>query len=224
MIELQMIIFAAMLMTALTVSGQSRYCKTYEDFIEDRWEQLDTVYIDSHSKSHQFWWGGNDYKLTTGNKDTDNILKKDAFAVMQGDTIYLNCRNLRYDKTRFGNGYTKARRIGERSLLFVNRMIGREVRNDQVMVGFMFGTVGVAVSANKWMKNQVCYVISSGAEDDGHIAIRPIDDSLMNQMIDNRVDLHEEYYSEKDRKKRMLAIHVIPILEKSGLFEQAKNH
>ena len=224
MTKLRMFFFAAILLTSLTSSAQSRYCKTYEDFLEGRWEQLDTVYYDSHSKEHQAWWGGNDYTLTTGNKATDKILKNDAFAVMQGDSIYLNCRNLRYDKCRFGNGYTKARRIGERSLLFVNRLIGRNQEKDIIVVGAAFGAIGAAITANKQMKNQVCYVISSGADEDGKIAIRPIDDHLMNQMIDNRVDLHDEYYAEKDLKKRRLASHVIPILEKSGLFDQYNNH
>lgn len=221
-------LLSVIIMTTLTANAQSRYCKTYEDFLEGRWEQLDTVYFHIHSKDYQGWWGGNDYKLTTGNKATDKILKNDAFAVMQGDTIYLNCRNLRYDNCRFGNGYTKARRIGERSLLFVNRLIGRKQMNDQIVVGAAFGLVGGviggAITVNKQMKNQVCYVISSGADEDGKIAIRPIDDHLMNQMIDNRVDLHDEYYAEKDLKKRHLASHLIPILEKSGLFDQYKNH
>ena len=44
----------------------------------------------------------------------------------------------------------------------------------------------------------------------------------MNQMISGHEDLHEEYYSEKDVKKRLLANHIVPILEKAGLFDQAK--
>ena len=43
----------------------------------------------------------------------------------KADTLFVNCRNLRYDKVRFGNGYTKAKRIGNRSLLFVNRLISQ---------------------------------------------------------------------------------------------------
>ena len=219
--ELTTAAFVAMLMLIQTVSAQNRYCKSYEDFLEGRWEQLDTIYIDSHSKGHQAWWGGNDYTLTTDNKATNKILKNDAFAVMLGDIIYLNCRNLRYDKARFGNGYTIARRIGERSLLFVNRLIGRTQEKDIIVVGAAFGAIGAAISANKQIKNQVCYVISSGADEKGRIGIRPIDDHLMSQMIDNRGDLLDEYYAEKDLKKRLLATHVIPILEKTSLFEQA---
>ena len=181
---------------------------------------LDTVYCNSHSKTRQKWLGGNDYTLTTGDKTTDKILKKKAFIVMQSDTLYVNCRNLRYEGTRFGNGYTRARRIGERSLLLVNRIIGEETRDK---IFFMYGAIGGVAEAIVWnsksVKQQVCYVISFGADDKGHIEIRLIDDRLMDQMIMNHYDLYQEYYAEEKPSKRILATHVIPILEKAGLFE-----
>ena len=215
------IITALLAIFCLAVNGQCQYCNSYEDFLEGRWEKLDTVYSNSHSKSRQLWWGGNDFTLTTGDKVTDNILKKSAFVVMQADTLYINCRNLRYKKTRFGNGYTKAMRIGQRSLLFVNRTIGRDAQTSQAMAGFMFGAIGGAIAASSQMKQQVCYVISYGADSKGRIAIRLIDDSLMDEMIANRDDLHDEYYAEEKLSKRLLATHVIPILEKAGLFQQS---
>ena len=212
----------ATILTATAVSGQCYYCNSYEDFLNGRWEPLDTVYCDSHSKSHQMWWGGNDYKLTTDNEALDKKLKKDAFIVMQADTMYINCRNLRYEKTRFGSGYTRAMRIGERSLLFVNRIIGRDAASSQAMAGFMFGAIGGMIAANKQIKQQVCYVISGGADEKGLINIRLIDDALMDQMIIKHDDLHDEYYAEEDTKKRLLATHIVPILEKAGLFNQYK--
>ena len=211
-----------MAIVAINADAQCRYCNTYEDFLEGRWQQLDTIYCESHSKSRQIWWGGNDYTLTTGDKSTDKILKKDAFVVMQADTLYVNCRNLRYQKTRLGNGYTKAMRIGQRSLLFVNRIIGNNAQSLLIPSGLMFGALGGAITASQQVKQQVCYVISFGADSEGRIAIRLIDDDLMDQMIINRDDLHHEYYAEDNDSKRMLATHVIPILEKAGLFEQAQ--
>jgi hypothetical protein len=205
-----------------TSNAQCQYCNTYEDFLAGRWQQLDTIYCDSHSKTRQIFWGGNDYTLSTGDKAIDKILKKDAFVVRQADTLYVNCRNLQYEKTRFGNGYTKAMRIGQRSLLFVNRIIGIDARNSATMSGLMFGALGGAITASQQVKQQVCYVISYGADNEGRIAIRLIDDGLMDQMIANRDDLHDEYYAEENTTKRLLAKHIIPILEKAGLFEQAK--
>ena len=73
------LLLGVLLLTAINVNGQCCYCNTYEDFLEGRWEKLDTVYCNSHSKSRQLWWGGNDFTLTTGDVATDRILKKDAF-------------------------------------------------------------------------------------------------------------------------------------------------
>jgi len=207
---------------AIGANAQCKYCNTYEDFLADRWQELDTIYCDSHSKTRQLWWGGNDFKLTTGDKATNKILKKKAFAVMRGDTLYVNCRNLRYENTRFGNGYTKAMRIGQRSLLFVNKIIGSEAQGNVMRSQFLFGVIGSMITASEQMDQQVCYVISFGANSDGEIGIRLIDDRLVEQMIADahHYDLYDEFYAEKDPEKRLLAKHVIPILEKAGLFSQ----
>ena len=207
---------------SITANAQCKYCNTYEDFLADRWQELDTIYCDSHSKTRQLWWGGNDYKLTTGEKAIDKILKKKAFAVMRDDTLYVNCRNLRYENTRFGNGYTKAMRIGQRSLLFVNKIIGSEAQGNVMRSQFLFGVIGSMITASEQMEQQVCYVISFGANNNGEISIRLIDDRLVEQMITDahHYDLYDEFYAEKDPEKRLLAKHVIPILEKAGLFSQ----
>ena len=216
------IFISASLLTVLSVKGQCGYCNSYEDFLNGRWEHLDTVYSDHHSKSRQLWWGGNDFTITTGNDDIDKKLKKEIFAVKQADTLFLNCRNLRFEKTRFGNGYVKARRIGERSIFFVNRTIGKDAASNQQASAYMFGILGAATSINKNLKNQVCYVISEGADEKGHITIRMIDDQLMRQMLVGQYDLLNEYYAEENKYDRLLAVHIVPILEKSGLFSQAK--
>lgn len=218
----KLLVTIIMIIVAISGDAQNRYCNTYEDFLEGKWQQLDTINCKSHSKSRQVWWGGSDYTLTTGDKELDNILKKKAFAVMIADTLYLNCRNLRYEKTSFGSGYSKARRMGENSLLLVHRVIGKSAMKDEVLSSLVFGVVGEAITSNKQVKQQVCYVISNGANEKGRINIQMINDSLMNLMVQNREDLRKEYYAEENKSKRLLATHIVPILEKAGLFEQSK--
>ena len=213
------LLLGVLLLTAINVNGQCCYCNTYEDFLEGRWEKLDTVYCNSHSKSRQIWWGGNDFTLTTGDVATDRILKKDAFVVMHADTLYVNCRNLVLEKTRFGSGYTKAKRIGRQSLLFVNRIIGSDAAGQAMGARYVLGAIGGALAAADQMKQQVCYVISWGPEEGKLIPIRLVDDELVDKMVTSK-DLIREYYSETNKQKRILADHVMPILEKAGLFEQ----
>ena len=205
---------------AITVAdAQCQYCNTYEDFVAGRWQKLDTVYCESHSKSEKILLGINDFSLTTGDKALDKSLKKEAFIVKQVDTLYVNCRNLRFEKTSFGNGYIKARRLGKNDLFFVNKIIGMDASTTAAISGLMFGTIGSAVTANQQMKQQVCYVISNGANEKGRIDIRMIDDELMDQMIGKHKNLHDEYYAEENTSKRRLATHIVPILEKAGLFK-----
>jgi hypothetical protein len=45
-----------------------------------------------------------------------------------------------------------------------------------------------------------------------------LNDEMMDMMMADHEDLKNEFYSEKSRRKRLLASYVIPILEKAGLF------
>ena len=218
-------LMSLLMLTSVSLKAQCRYCNSYEDYVAGRWQPLDTVYFDQHSKSHQVWWGGSDFTLKTGDKALDKMLKKEVFAVMQADTIYVNCRNLRYEKARFGNGYSRAIRMGQNDLLFVNRKIGlKEQMNAGVMAG-VFGVLGGAIGggiaggmiASDMLKNQVCYVVSSGADKKGHIILQLMDDEEMHEIVKDREDLRQLYWGETDKSKRKAASHVLPILQKAGL-------
>ncbi len=201
---------------SLWASSQSYYYNTYEEYIAGQRQPIDTVILDSRSKNRQKWWGGNDFTIATGDKATDKVLKKKAFAVVHNDTTYINCRNLRHDKIPFGNGYVQARRIGERSLLFVNRMCDKETNIKASTMGFMFGAIGGAVMASQIEKQQVCYVISQGTDFKDNINVLLLDDNLIEKILKGQETLLDEYYAEKKITKRRLAKHIIPILEKAG--------
>ena len=232
---------ALLLFTTATVCGKCQYCNSYEDFLADKWTSLDTVYCSIHSMGHQIMWGVSNYKLKTGDKYTDKLLNT-AFAVMQADTLYVNCRNLRYEKMRFGKGYCKAARIGEHNLLLAGKLASKEAQYDAssgvimaagMVGGVMGGVVGAAVaggiaggiggatSANKLLKNEVCYLITSGADEKGHFNVTSFEDPMMDKLLLSRnlVELHNAYYAEQDKKKRRLAARIIPILEKAGIIE-----
>lgn len=214
-----LVLFFAMFFATLNVYGQKAYSLTYEDFMADRWEPLDSLAAKERGDSRKIWWGGNDFTLTTNDSKLDKIIKKNAFIVAMDSTLFLNCRNLRYEKTQLGNGFVPCRRIGQRSILFVNRLIGKKEQSKAAMAGMMFGAIGGAIAASTNVKKRVCYVISDGANEKGRINIRLVDDKLIEKMLDGRDDLKEQYYSEKKEDKRILATRVIPILEKAGLIQ-----
>lgn len=212
------VIIISMLLSLVTVcKAQNRYCMTYEDFVKGNWVTVDTFSVIKRTKTEKFMSGGNDYRIVSKEKDINKAIKN-AFVIAQGDSMFVNCRHLRYQKTKFGRGYAKAWKIGTRSVLFVNMLIGKEVREEQMTVGFMFGLIGSMAVATKARKNQVCYVISDGADEKGKIQIRLLDDDLIKQMLDEQApSLLKEFYAESDDKKRIGAEHVMPILMKSGL-------
>jgi len=214
------VLIIVLICCATLVSAQTRYCCTYQDFCNNKWEDLDTLFVTQHSKEYQVWWGGNDFVFSCGDKAKDKMLNKDVFVIMYQDSLYVNCRNLRYQGLALGSGYVRAKRIGNRSLLFVNRLTGKEIRNDEIAAGIMFGAIGGVAAARKNMKQQVCYVISQGASEKGKIAIRLVNDDLIEKMLENQGSLLREYYDEHEDNLRILASHVLPILEKSGLIKQ----
>jgi len=211
---------------ALSASAQCRYCLSYEDFLENRWEPLDTVIAKSHSKSHQVWAGGNDFALKVPDKSINKIINKEAFAVKQGKELFVNCRKLKFNNIGFGNGYVRAMTIGEHDILFVNKRMGGSEYNQQAAVaGAMFGLVGglaagVAASS-EMLSNPVCYIITDGAGAVDHINLNVVNDDIMDKFMAGNNDLFMEYYS-MDPSQRVLAEHVLPILRKAGVITKMK--
>ena len=216
---LQLLFSAVLLLNANSMNAQCAYCNTFEDFMENKWIPLDTLINEEPSKNQQSQWDGNRYIFTTGNKATDKILKKKAFVIKRNDTLYVNCRNLIFSDVRFGNGYTQTKRIGKHSMLFVNQMNIGKAKNS-VAFGLMFGAIGgaIAVLASNPADRQVCYIISSGENRYGDINTRILNDEMMDMIMTDHEDLKNEYYSEKNKRKRLLASYIIPILKKAGLF------
>ena len=218
-------VFAAMVFMTIAAQGQCKFCRSYEDFIDNNWEKIDTVYCKKRGKKQEYCWGG-EYTLTTGNKDLDQILQNEAFIVMQSDTAHLNCRNLRHDNVLLGNGYTRARRFNNNGLIFAHHFANKKSQQDIMGARYIAGALGAMSAASDYDKKQVCYIISSGADEKGHINTRMVDDQMIDEMTDKDIikdgKLYLEYISEGKKVKRMHPSHVIPIFEKAGLIQPDK--
>ena len=100
------------LLFAATSFAQSRYALSFSDYMDGKFTALENLTIESRSKSKRFWNGGADFKPETGNKETDKLLKKDVKYIIHQDTLYVNCRQLRYQGCKFGNWYAPGFRFG----------------------------------------------------------------------------------------------------------------
>jgi uncharacterized ferredoxin-like protein len=136
---------------------------------------------------------------------------------------------MQFEKSRFGKGFSEAARIGDSDLLFANKLVGMEARENVSKAmdgpGVMFGLVGAGiaagVAAQKQLKNKVCYVLTPNADGKDGYDITMFDDRMMDKLLLSRdlIDLHNKYYAEKDKAKRRLAARVIPILMKAGIID-----
>lgn len=211
------ILFILMLATVtLNAVAQGRYSKSYEDFKAGSWHDLPSLKAIHHSVSHQLWSGGNDYKFTTDDKETDKLLKKEAFIIEYQDTLYVNLRSLRYQKTGFGNGYTKGTVYDGDKIMFVSYRIGKSVRNKQAAFGALGGMIGGAISASAMLKDRVCYLI----DDDGNgktTEIKLMDDNFMKGLLFADPALMNRYMSIENQKERESAANILPLLQEKGV-------
>ena len=214
---LRILIFAATLLTSFNLCAQDRYCLTYDDLINDRWDTLSHVRCIYRGKGKQFWLGGNDYEIKSGDKNIDKILNKKALAVIVNDSLYINCLNLRYEKTGFGLGYAKARLIGNDKIIFVNQLIGREVQNEEITASSFLGTIPALLVASDNRKNRVCYIISEGEDKKGRINILLVDDKILRKLIEHDKELRLDY-NLRSKEERKSIQYIMAILEKGGLF------
>ena len=172
-----------LLLTAADALSQCKYCNSYEDFVNDKWQPLDTLYSKKHGKGYVFLWGVGGYKLTTGDKATDATVKK-SFAAMQGKTLFVNGHRLKCGKQIMGKGFCKAARINRYNIVFTSNIMPADYNSSQ-MAGGMAATIGAiavqggaiggavaglaggivggtmgGMQATKSMKHPVCHIVA----------------------------------------------------------------
>ena len=75
----------------------AKYCMSYDDFVAGNWKSVDELTAGRTQQVCQMKSGDHGvFYFKTGDKQSDELLKKDAFAVMYGQQLFVNCRNLRY--------------------------------------------------------------------------------------------------------------------------------
>jgi hypothetical protein len=80
---------------------------SYSDFVAGKWKSVDE--LSTANQAVQIKAEDNQVRFKTGDKAADEVLKKEAFAVMYGDNLYVNCHNLRNDGISLDiTGYTQA--------------------------------------------------------------------------------------------------------------------
>ena len=227
-------VFVLALFCCLTLMAQAqiaKYCMTYADFVAGNWMSVDELTEGRTKQACRLKFNEKQYKIKTGVKAVDKMLKKQAFAVMYGDQLFVNCRNLRANGSSLDiSGYTKAVRYDNDKVCVmayknddVSRIlaIGLDVASCFVddkglKVGMEVGSIGFWIG-NECLSRAVCYLVDSDANEKGKIATTRMNDKFMENLLYDDANLLEKYKAINSKRNRQAASNVLPILMEKGL-------
>jgi len=204
---------------SLSASAQVKYCLSYADYQEDKWNLLDTLFVKESGTARKKWTGADDFRLAVADDSLKKVLKKEAFAVLYHDTLLINCRHIYYHGECFNNGYTLGYNYGNGRLCFINYLIGDD-SGGNTYGGLIFGNgllggvLGGYVNSKtaRSMANMRCYLVKREYEG-GRIEVQMIDDEFMSRFKTKSPEFYAEYMSVKKKNKRESAVHVLPLLK-----------
>ena len=213
----------------------AKYCMSYEDFVADNWKSLDSLTAGRTKQVCQIKNGDHGvFYFKTGDKQSDQVLKKEAFAVMYGQQLFVNCRTLgnngaletskyvqavRYDKTKLcllayrTDGLTAVAAFGTAAA-------GLFVGNTATRLSLTGTSIALGV-ASESLSNLKCYLVDGTANQQGKPTITRINDEFMAELLVDDAPLLERYNAIKAKHNRQSAANILPILMEKGLVTSA---
>ena len=222
--------FAAILVVcgAMKAQAQVKYCMTYTEYTNGQWTTADTAWAETISAASRRIVQSSDYKMKSTDEALEKKLNKEAFAVVTGDGLYVNCRNFRHQGVRFGSGYARGFRMTDGKLCVVNRKVGKSTLLEAGLTGGITSALAPGVIASAiagtgltevQLANQVCYLVDSDAGSNGKTKITQIGDQVISTLLADRKDLLDKYNAAGDKRTRQSALNVLSILREAGLLE-----
>lgn len=215
----------------------AKYCMSYEDFVAGNWKSVDELTAGRTQQVCQMKTGDHCVYFKTGDKESDQVLKKEAFAVMYGKQLFVNCRNLRYNDVGLETSkYVQAVRYGKNKLCIMSyrtdgltalaslgTLVAGIVVDDKVLgLGLLGASIGCDIANNK-LSDLACFLVDSGANEKGKTAITRINDDYMEKLLANDSKLLNRYKAVNTKHSRQSAANILPILMEKGLVETVAN-
>ncbi len=209
----------------------AKYCMSYADYLAGNWKPVSELTEGRTNQICQLRKDDHCVYFKTGDKMSDQILKKEAFAVMYGDQLYVNARNLRYNDVGLETSkYIQAVPYGDNKLCVMayktNTLLALAdigclassifVNNTWVSLGLVAGSIGAGIACDR-LSDYVCYLIDTNANAKGKTPITRINDQFMENLLSNDAPLLEKYMAVKNKHGRQSAANVIPVLMEKGL-------
>jgi hypothetical protein len=211
----------------------AKFCMSYADYVEGNWKPVSELTEGRTNQVCQLKSDDHCVYFKTGDKASDEILKKQAFAVMYGKQLFVNCRNLRYNDVPLETSkYVQAVPYGDHKLCLmaykINTLLALAdvgclassifVSNTWTSLGLISGSIGAGI-ANECLSDYACYLIDSNANTKGKTPITRINDDFMVNLLSDDASLLDKYMAVKSKRNRQSAANVLPILMEKGLVE-----
>lgn len=208
----------------VTVQAQVKYCMTFAEFVADQWEKADGASVEPISAAKRRLVQSSDFHIVSGDESLSDMLNKKAYAVMVGDTLYVNCRHYRYQGVQFGPGYAYGFRYDGNKLCIVNRKIGRGELMAVGVVGAVtpgVGTSAVVGAAEQeiMLANKVCYLVDSEPNKKGITKIKYINEKFINAVLGDNEELKSQYNAAGGKQSRQSAANTLRTLKAAGLIK-----
>ncbi len=216
----------------LMMAQPAKYCMTYSDYKTHNWNTIESLVNGRSEMIPQIKMDETDYKVKSGDKATDRILKKEVFAISFGKNLYVNCRNLRckdiiLDTQQYVQAYPYA---GNKLLIAVYH-----INDGAFLLGFganvasIFTPLGTSIalqtaSTALWLNRSKlnsyrCYLIDTDANEKGRYPVTRIDDDYMTNLLSDDAHMLARYNAVSSKRERQSASNVLAVLTEKGLVE-----
>ena len=216
----------------MMMAQPAKYCMTYSDYKTHNWNTIESLVNGRSEMIPQIKMDETDYKVKSGDKATDRILKKEVFAISFGKNLYVNCRNLRcndiiLDTQQYVQAYPYA---GNKLLIAVYHINdGAFLLGLGADVASVFTPIGPSIalksaSAALWLNRSKlnsyrCYLIDTDANEKGRYPVTRIDDDYMTNLLSDDAHMLARYNAVSSKRDRQSASNVLAVLTEKGLVE-----
>lgn len=179
-----------------------------QELLSGSGDTVTTLAREKRTLSQIYMSGGADYHIySTDNDSFTKYLKKRSYAVRCQDTLYVNCKQVRYKKYRFGNWFAKAAKVNGH-VFFVAQPLGQIASSSLVSkdVPRLQGTVGDAINASGLVYDRVVYEIFP----DGNVDF--VGRDRMKQILASHTELLDEFLAQDSESadvvmKYLMSVH-----------------
>ncbi len=203
---------------------------TYSDFVAGKAVSLDSLVGGRTHQICQIREEDYQFRIKTGDKEADNILKRQALVVEYGGQLYVNCRYLRCnDAPLEPSNYTQAYRYDGNKLCVVTHWLNTAAALAEIAtdVTAVLSPLPVAIPAAvgsgvlSWNMDKLssyrCYCLESEANEKGRTPVARMDDAFMSTVLTDSPELLERYKALSSKRQRQSAANILPFLKEKGL-------